>query len=247
MSSLESALHILRLLGPDRPVLRVGEVCRLLDMPKSSVSRLLRTLAASEMLDRAGDGGYRAGPACVRLATLYRARHAMREAVIAELDGLVQRFGFTGFVSVLSGSAIVLVHVRQGSHPLRYVRDEGTRLPAWQTAMGHVLLARLPDSAIDARLRDAGEIDFVRLRRDLAAVRNRGFILAGSVLTQGATTIAAAVTDPASGEPIALALAYADTAADAPCREAMTTAILNAVRDLEELSNGNRCTADVVR
>ncbi len=31
MSSLESALQILDLLGPDRPVLRVGEVCRLLD------------------------------------------------------------------------------------------------------------------------------------------------------------------------------------------------------------------------
>src|ERR1700761_5990487 len=117
MSSLESALQILDLLGPDRPVLRVGEVCRLLDIPKSSVSRLLRTLADAEMLDRAEDGGYRAGPGSARLATLYHARHGMREAVTAALDGLVERFGFTGFVSALAGSSIVLLHVRQGSHP----------------------------------------------------------------------------------------------------------------------------------
>jgi DNA-binding IclR family transcriptional regulator len=236
MSSLESALQILGLLGPDRPVLRVGEVCRLLDIPKSSVSRLLRTLADSEMLERAGEGGYRAGTVSLRLAALYRARHDMREAAMAALDGLVERFGFTGFVSVLSGSEIVLLHVRQGSHPLRYVREEGTRLPAWQTAMGHVLLARLPDATVASRLRDAGAIDLPRLQGELAAVRERGFILAGSVLTRGATTIAAAVTDPGSGEPIAVALAYIDTAIDERCRNEMTAAILDAVRALETVS-----------
>jgi DNA-binding IclR family transcriptional regulator len=37
MSSAENALKILSLLGPERPVLRVGEVCRELGIPKSSV------------------------------------------------------------------------------------------------------------------------------------------------------------------------------------------------------------------
>ena len=121
----------------------------------------------------------------------------------------------------------------RGSHPLRYVREEGTRLPAWQKAMGHVLLARLPDAAVADQLRDAGPIDLPQLRRALAAVRRRGFILAGSMLTRGVTTIAAAVTETPSGEPIALALAYADTAVDAHGRDEMTVAILGAVRRLE--------------
>ncbi len=202
-------------------------------MAKSSVSRLLRTLGESELLERAEDGSYCAGPRALQLAALYRARYGMREAVIETLDGLVTHFGFTGFVSVLSGSSIVLLHVRQGSHPLRYVREEGTRLPAWQTAMGHVLLARLPDAAVADRLRDAGPIDLARLRRALASVRRRGFILAGSMLTRGVTTIAAAVTETPSGEPIALALAYADTAVDARGRDEMTAAILDSARRLE--------------
>ena len=186
-----------------------------------------------ELLERAEDGSYCAGPRALQLAALYRARYGMREAVIETLDGLATHFGFTGFVSVLSGSSIVLLHVRQGSHPLRYVREEGTRLPAWQTAMGHVLLARLPDAAVADRLRDAGPIDLARLRRALASVRRRGFILAGSVLTRGVTTIAAAVTETPSGEPIALALAYADTAVDARGRDEMTAAILDSARRLE--------------
>ena len=233
MSSLESALQILDLLAPGRRSLRVSEVCRRLDMPKSSVSRLLRALAESGLLERAEDGGYDVGPRAVRLAALYDGRHGMREAVVRALDRLVEEFGFTGFVSALSGSAIVLLHVREGTHPLRYVREAGTRLPAWKTAMGHVLLARLSEAAVANRMRDAPDVDLARLQRELAAVRRRGFVLAGSVLTQGATTIAAAITDPASREPIALALAYPDSAADSNCREAMTAAILASVRNMQ--------------
>lgn len=226
MSSLENALQILDLLGPARPVLRVGEVCRDLALPKSSVSRLLRSMGDAGLLDRAGDGGYRAGPRAVPLAALYAGRHSMLRAVEAALGELIEAFGFTGFASVLSGRDIVLLRVIQGSHPLRYVRDEGTRLPAARTAMGHVLLARLNDEAVAARFRGAADVDLARLRADLVATRERGFILAGSVLTAGATTIAAALADPASGEPIALALAYPDSAVGPALKARITRAVL---------------------
>jgi IclR family transcriptional regulator, KDG regulon repressor len=234
MSSLESALQILDLLAPDRPRLRVSEVCRALDMPKSSASRLLRTLSHWGWIDRAEDGSYLAGPRSVPLAGLYQARHGIRQEVEQALDGLVERFAVTGFVSVLSGSGIVLQHVRQGSNPLRYVREEGTRLPAWRTAMGYVLLASLPDSVVAARLGDVPDIDLPRLQTELAAVRQRGVIMAGSVLTAGATTIAAAVTDRHSGEPIALALAFPDAAVDATRRKEMELAILATARRLRK-------------
>ncbi len=226
MSSLDNALQILDLLGPARPVLRVGEVCRDLALPKSSVSRLLRTMGEAGFLDRADDGGYRVGPRAVPLAAMYIGRHSMLQAVEAALAELVEAFGFTGFASVLSGRDIVLLRVIQGSHALRYVRDAGTRLPAAQTAMGHVLLARLDDEEVATRFRGAADIDLPRLQAALAAARQRGFVLAGSVLTSGATTIAAALADPISGEPIALALAYPDIAVDAALKAQITQALL---------------------
>jgi DNA-binding IclR family transcriptional regulator len=236
MSSLENALQILDLLGPARQVLRVGEVCRDLALPKSSVSRLLRTMGDAGLLDRADDGSYCAGPRAVPLAELYTGRHTMLRAAEVALAQLTEQFGFTGFASVLSGRDIVLLRVLQGTHPLRYVRDAGTRLPAARTAMGHVLLARLEDGAIAARFRGVEGMDVAGLLAELAATRRRGFILAGSVLTAGATTIAAAVNDPASGEPIALALAYPDTAVGASLQAQMTQALLDHAQRLEHLA-----------
>ena len=227
MSSLVNALRILDLLGRDRPVLRVGEVCRGLDLPKSSVSRLLRTLAEHGLVDRVDDGSYVPGPRPVALADLYGERHLVLPAARAALGALVDSFGFTGFVSALSGREIVLLHVVQGTRPLRYVRETGTRLPAWKTAMGKVLLARLPDEAVVDRLAGVLDVNVDRLLQELDRTRQRGFILAGSVLTPGASTLAAAIAHPGSKEPLALALAYADSTVPAPLRAKMTTALLH--------------------
>lgn len=232
MSSLVNALRILDLLGRDRPVLRVGEVCRSLDLPKSSVSRLLRTMAEHGMLDRAEDGSYMARPGSVTVAELYGERHLVLPAIRTALGGLVDDFGFTGFVSALSGREIVLLHVLQGARPLRYVREVGTRLPACETAMGKVLLARLPDETVADRMVGAGNVNIERLLGELDQTRRRGFILAGSVLTPGASTLAAAIADPRSGEPLALALAYADSAVPQALRARMTTALLRCTRRL---------------
>ena len=234
MSSLENALKILDLLGPGRRVLRVGEVCRDLDLPKSSVSRLLRTMGDAGLLGRAEDGGYSAGPRTVSLAQLYTGQHPMLGHVEAALSTLVARFGFTGFASVLSGRDIVLLRVLQGTHPLRYVRDEGTRLPAAKTAMGHVLLARMTDAAVSERFRDAPDTDLGELLAALAVTRRRGFILAGSVLTAGAATIATAIAAPTGGEPIALALAYPDSAVDTALRASMTQALMSSAERLQD-------------
>lgn len=157
----------------------------------------------------------------------------MLQAVEAALAELIKAFGFTGFASVLSGREIVLLRVLQGSHPLRYVRDVGTRLPASRTAMGHVLLARLDNDEVATRFRGAADVDLARLQADLAATRRRGFVLAGSVLTPGVTTIAAALADPVSGEPIALALAYPDSAVDAVLKALITRTLLAHSRRLD--------------
>ncbi len=103
MSSLENGLAIIGLLNAGHPVLRVGEVCRKLDMPKSSVSRLLRTMSEFGLLEReANDVGYVVGPRALLLGKLYTSRHGMLALAGGMLDELIAEFGFTGYVSVLS-------------------------------------------------------------------------------------------------------------------------------------------------
>jgi DNA-binding IclR family transcriptional regulator len=58
MNSLENGLAIPDLLVSDRPVLRVGGVCRRLAMPQSSVSRLMKSLCRFSLIERISDDAY---------------------------------------------------------------------------------------------------------------------------------------------------------------------------------------------
>lgn len=232
MSSLENALQILDLLGPDRPVLRVGEACRDLELPKSSVSRLLRALSEAGLLEREEAGqGYVVGPGALRLGNLYLARHSLMRLIDEALGGLIAEFGFTGYASVLSGVDIVLLRLRQGAYPLRHVREIGARLPAWQTAMGAALLARLPDHAVRARFVDhhgrvPRTIGINGLLTRLMMARRDRFVLAPSQLTPGISTISTALLAPEVGDLVALAIAYPDTAVDPDLTRRMSQRLL---------------------
>jgi DNA-binding IclR family transcriptional regulator len=236
MSSLENAIAILGLLRPERASLRVGDVCRELSMPKSSVSRLLGRMHAAGLVERDGPRpGYLIGPRVLELAQLYMARHSLTALMEAALDRLIATFGFTGYLSALSDAEIVLLRVRQGSYPLRYVRETGSRLPAARTAMGLALLARLPDEEIGKRLdRDAANghpaTDLAGLSAKLSTARRRGIVVAPSVLMSGISTISAAVLDKAAGSLVAIGLAYPMKAVDRPLRKRMEDAVLELAR-----------------
>jgi DNA-binding IclR family transcriptional regulator len=228
MSSLENAIAILGLLTRQRPQLRVGEVCRDLVMPKSSVSRLLRTMAEAGLLERSGEGaGYSVGPRALELGNLYVGRFALIELVDRAIDELVGEFGFTGYAAALSGAEIVLLRVKQGAHPLRYVRQIGARLPADRTAMGLALLSRLSAQELEEWL---GNISAAARRRAaVSAVKSApktGLVTTASVLTPGFTTIAAALVDSHSADALAFALAYPDAAVDRRSRGAMEQRVL---------------------
>jgi len=216
MSSLENALRIMACFDEGRRAVRVAELARDLSLPKSSVSRLLRALAEFRVLER-GDSelAYQLGPRISELAELRCAKHSLAELADATVTELVAEFGFTGYVSMLSGADIVLLRVRQGSYPLRHVRDIGTRLPAARTAMGKALLSCSQDDEVLARFSAAlqnGAASEASFLGELATTRRDGFVKARSQLTPGITTIAAAVQAPPRSQPIAIAIAFPDSA-----------------------------------
>jgi DNA-binding IclR family transcriptional regulator len=230
MSSLENGLAILGLISDERPLLRVGEVCRELDLPKASVSRLMRTLSLAGLLERAhGSEGYVVGPRALLLGHLFVGGRSLTTLVDEAITSLVGEFGFTGYASVLTGSEIVLLRVRQGSYPLRHVRPVGTRLPSWRTMMGHALLSRLPAADVQRRLAGvvdgADPVDMEAVQTALEAVRRTGIAAGGSVLTPGITTVSAAILAPSSGDLMAFAIAFPDSAADSAMCGRITDAL----------------------
>jgi DNA-binding IclR family transcriptional regulator len=227
MNSLEAAMRVLKLLDKRRPVLRVGEISRALSLQKSTVSRLLRTLSEHEFLEREREGqGYAVGRRALALSDLYLAGHSLLDRIDAAIDALVEEFGFVGYAGVLSGSDIVVLRLKSGRYPLRFVQDVGQRVPAERTAIGRALLARQPDAMRGNR---------ASLAEELAKIRRNGWAAIESAIIPGIAAVGAAVGDPARGEALGFALSFPAAATDELLRGRMARRI----RD-EALAIGKR-------
>lgn len=218
MSSLENALKIMGLLDRSRPTLRVGEVCRELDIPKSSVSRLLKTLSDFGFVERqGGDAGYVAGPRAVLLADLYSSQHSVKDQVELSNGRLAEEFGFAGYVSVLTGADIIIVSTRHGSYPLRLVQEIGQPIPAFTTSVGRALMQYLDKDEIirRARARNADNLSDAEILERVETVRKFGVAWGKSAIIPGIAALAVAVRDARSGESIGLSISYPTSAVDA--------------------------------
>jgi DNA-binding IclR family transcriptional regulator len=238
MSSLATGLRLLRRLSPAQPFLRVSEAAEALSLPKSTVSRLLKVLAASDLLERdAGGRGYRCGPLALHLGNLYLAQHSLLDLVDAALVELVERFAVTGYAGVLNGTEIVLLRVRQGRAPLRIVYEVGGRVPAHVTAIGMALLARLDDARIAALYGPTlsyppmnTQISIGRFVKELAQVRRRGWAASFGTTHLGIGAVGAAVASPNEPQSIGFSLSFPLIDADRTRRQEIATAVTAAAR-----------------
>lgn len=230
MSSLENGLRILSLLNEDRQVLRVGEVCRDLGLPKASVSRLMKALAEAGLLERERhDQGYVVGGKALDLGALYLARHGLLDLVRVAIDELVRKFGFTGHAGILSGHERVLLAAQQGTYPLQHTGAIAERIPAFDSVIGRVILARLGDdqalAQVDARgkqgLRAAMSDDEVR--SEFAAIRANRIARTSSLIKPGISSIGAAVADPARNEIMGFCMSFPTLAADLETQDQIAT------------------------
>ncbi|WP_210495259.1 IclR family transcriptional regulator [Microvirga antarctica] len=225
MSSLENALKIVALLSKERPVLRVGEVCREINLPKSSVSRLLKTLADHGMLERESrDMGYVAGKRALILADLYLANHTLLDLIDVSLDALIAEFQFAAYAAVLSGPDIVILRVKHGTYPLRLVQDVGKRMPAHTTSIGRALLARYSDDQVTALLkqRDATPSEIRDVLQEMTEVRTTGVAPTTSTIIPGISALGVGVQDPTRDEMLGFSISYPSSAADETVRAQMS-------------------------
>jgi DNA-binding IclR family transcriptional regulator len=237
MSSLEKGLQALALMSPDRPRLRVSEVALALDIPKSSASRLLSTLDRHGFLERgARHAGFEAGFELQRLGRMYRSGDAVTELADEALRELVARHPATGYLAYLDGAETIIVRVRESPVPVRFVVSEGTRLPAFVSAIGKALLTRLdsqqlltalPERLVHAPL--ALSMTRAALMRELNEARERGWTELVDTARRGIGAAAVAVGSP-QGRTIGIALCWMERDMS-PARHRRTVAeLLGAAR-----------------
>lgn len=216
MSSLENALRILNRFSPSVPVQGVMEVSRDLDMSKSSVSRLMKTMSEAGLISQRSERrDYEPGPLAFRLGNLYRQSVGGTELVDAAMSKLIDEFGLTGYVGVLKGTDVVLIRVRQGSYPIRLVLGEGTSIPAHVTAIGLALLARRTDTQIrrlypeEIYYGETGEVASAeRIIARVQSIRKDGYAMVEGMTYKGFNALASAVHSADADQAIGFSLSY---------------------------------------
>ena len=204
--SLERGLAILSSFRSARPLLGVSELAREIGLSRSTAHRYVATLAALGYLDQDRlTRRYRLGPRVLDLGFSAINSMELREVSVPHLQRLSDETGHTVNMAILDGSDIVYVErvrsSRQGQREIDLNLHVGSRLPAYCTSMGKVLLAYLSDEERDAaldgvELTQRGPNTLTKrsaLVAELAHVRRAGLAVNNEELSFGLRSIAAPV------------------------------------------------------
>jgi IclR family transcriptional regulator, pca regulon regulatory protein len=203
--SLERGLAILGCFTPKRPVLGIADIADELGMSRSTTHRYVITLVALGYLEQGASRKYRLGLRVTDLGMSALNSTGLREHAHPYLEELRQRTSYTTSLGVLDGGEVLYVdRVRsyrrnQGTVDLNL--HTGSRLPAYCTAIGKLLLANLPEAeqkeligSIKLAKRGPNTITGKKaLREELDEVNTAGFAVNDQELAAGLYAIAAPV------------------------------------------------------
>jgi IclR family pca regulon transcriptional regulator len=202
--SLERGLAILSSFGSVQPLLGVSDLSRQVGLSRSTTHRYVATLAALGYLQQdAETRKYRLGPRVLDLGFSAINSMELRHVSAPYLKHLSETTGHTVNMAVLDGSDIVYIERCRASAPrdIDLNLHVGSRLPAYCTSMGKVLLAYLPAAELEGLLdgvelarRGPNTITSKRqLLRELEQVRARGLAVNNEELASGLRSIAVPV------------------------------------------------------
>ena len=145
------AANILRSLEDEPEGLSLGDIAARVDLPRSTVQRIVTALADEQLLISASPKSrVKLGPALIRLANA--TNNEIDRMARPYMEALSREISETIDLSVLQGKTAVFVDQVPGSHRLRTVSAIGERFPLHCTAHGKALMATLPDDKLARRL-----------------------------------------------------------------------------------------------
>ena len=147
--ALASGLAVLRAFTPDTPTLSVSEAATAAGVTRATARRMLLTL--TELGYAVQDGRrFALTPRVLELGHGYWSGRSVSEILRPTLTQASQRLHQSCSAGVLHGAHLMYIARVHTERILRVNLDVGTRLPAFTTSMGRVLLAEL------ARVREQG-------------------------------------------------------------------------------------------
>ncbi|MBK8021022.1 MAG: IclR family transcriptional regulator [Chloroflexi bacterium] len=142
IQSLARGLKILNLLAASEDSVGITEIAAYLGMDKSSISRVMQTLASYGYAEQDSfTRRYRLGPQVVVLGQTLLERTPLRDHARPYLQQLVDRTGECAHLGVLAQGQVLYLDQVESSATLRVNTRIGTLAPLHCTALGKTLLS----------------------------------------------------------------------------------------------------------
>lgn len=180
IQSLARGLKILDLLAAADDTVGITEIAEYLGMDKSSISRVMQTLAYYGYAEQdASTRRYRLGPQVVVLGQALLNRMPLREQARPFLQQLVDRTGECAHLGVLAQNQVLYLDQVESSATLRVNTRTGTLAPLHCTALGKALISfshlDLPEQLNPFTTRTITNADVLRLHLD--QTRQQGYAI----------------------------------------------------------------------
>jgi IclR family transcriptional regulator, pca regulon regulatory protein len=196
IAGLEKGLAVISAFDQDRPRLTMTEVASLCGLTRAAARRYLITLEYLGYVtsDRKM---YALTPKVLRLGQSYMHSARLPRIVQPELHKLAYGLKEASSAGVLEGADVICIAATSAGRVVSSTLQPGTRVPAYCTANGRVLLSSLPQADLDAWIAKQTFAPLTpstitnpdRLRAEIARARQQGYATVDQELELGLRTI----------------------------------------------------------
>jgi IclR family pca regulon transcriptional regulator len=244
VAALEKGLGVIEAFSASHPRLTLSEAARRAGVTRAAARRYLLTLASLGYADYDGKF-FSLTPRVLRLGYAFLSTASLPRLAQPVLEALADQTREAASLSVLDGPDVLFIAHSPKRRLLSAMASIGTRLPAWCTAMGRVLLAGMDDEALERWLKSARPRKLTpktltsqrELMEQVLQARAQGYAINDEELETGLRSIAVPVRNP-RGE-VVLALGISQQAAR------MTPAVMKQ-RLLPALQSGSAALSAVL-
>lgn len=204
MGGLAKGLEVIRAFTREQPALTLSEIATSARLPAATARRCLHTLEELGYVARNGRS-FLLRAKVLELGSAYLESMNIETLTSTFLEELARKTGDSAALTVLDGTEIVYVARASLRTLVRLEAHVGSRLPAYPTSTGRVLLAGLSEERLTAYfdrvtlapLTDRTVTDRARLERLIAETRRNGYSAVEDELAYGVVAVAVPVTDQA--------------------------------------------------
>jgi IclR family transcriptional regulator, pca regulon regulatory protein len=202
VTALSRGLSVIRAFGPETPRMTLAEVARKVGLPRATVRRSLITLETLGYAE-SDRGGFSLTPKILTLGQAYLSSSPLTVAAKPLVERLAERLHETCWAGILDEGDVLLIVNSRTSRILSAGLSVGSRLPAYCSALGRVLLAALPDEELDTYLTGLSPkqltprtlTDAAQIRHAILEARRTGYSFSDGEVEIGLCSIAVPIVN----------------------------------------------------